>query len=296
MTRLSLLAATALFLAGCSHTVQTTSGAEYLSKYSTVESEPVFNVSSTFTAPSDKTDVRIVSVEKSDYRIKAVSETELIRQAASVEPLLTFPARFGLARIEDGKLTTIPEDEAVAWSRMSRSFNGLGSFTPVDPIIVQFTSNSLPPTASQVYVNYDGEHRFHAHDLLSKVRLGAARQHLDAVLIYEVGMGEKSDRRPLTAIKLKALGTTILSDRTLDAAGAAKAILLDVRNGYPYGTAQIEKDLSDHYKPWYSNNTRKVSREVARKSIAAALVPEVRDMFRSLVNGLRANHWRAAKR
>ena len=83
-----------------------------------------------------------------------------------------------------------------------------------------------------------------------------------------------------------------LSDHTLEAAGAAKAILLDVRNAYPYGTAQIEKDLSGYSSSWHTTSARNERREKARKSVAAALVPDVEDMLRSLINGLQARQLR----
>jgi len=277
MTRLSFLAATVLLLAGCSQTVQTTSGADYLSKSPSLTAKSVRSVSSTYTAASDVTDRPM---------------TELIREAAAVEPLLTFPARFGLARIENGELTTIPADEAALWQTMAARFDGFGSFTAVDPIIVEFTSNSLPPATHQASLrhNRDGSYRaYRSRDLPTKIRLGAARQHLDAVLIYEVGMKEKSRRRALTSVSLSTLGSMPLSDHTYEAAGAAKAILLDVRNAYPYGTAQIEKDLSGYADTWHTTSARNERREKARKSIAAALVPDVEAMLRSLINGLQAN-------
>lgn len=280
MNRFSIALA-ALALAGCSHTVQTTSGAEYLRKHAAPGSAVAMSA-----APTRSDDLSTVIV--------AASESDLIRRAASVEPLLRLPARFGLARIEDGRLTTIPADEAVLWNAMAARFTGFGSFTQVDPIIMEFTSGSLPPATTQAEIGHGGEVRYRSRDLPSKIRLGAARQHLDAILIYEVGMAEKPQRRPLTAIRLSTLGDTVVSDRTAESAGAAKAILLDVRNGYPYGTAQIEKDLSGYASAWHTTLARNERREAARRSIAADLVPEVEDMMRTLINELQAKRLRGA--
>ena len=282
MIRFSYLAATALIIAACSHIVQTTSGADYLSKFDAPGSAAVLS-------PALTTDLY------ADTGIVASSESALIREAASVEPLLSFPARFGLARIEEGRVTSIPADEAALWNAMAQRFSGFGVFTPVDPIIMEFTSGSLPPSTAQAVSGRDGSVHYRARDLPSKIRLGAARQHLDAVLIYEVGMAEKSNRRPLTSIRLSTLGNTVLSDRTSEAAGAGKAILLDVRNGYPYGTAQIEKDLSGYAGSWHTSSARSKRREAARQRIAADLVPEVEDMLRSLINEIQAKRLRAAR-
>ena len=282
MTRLSFLAATVLLLAGCSHTVQTTSGADYLSKHPSVISKSTRAVSSTYTGVGSA----------SNDTITTASEVELIRQAASVEPLLTFPARFGLARIEGGDLTTIPADEAALWEEMARRFKGFGSVTPVDPIIVEYTNNSLPPATRQV--NDYGDRVVLARDLPTKIRYGAARQHLDAVLIYEVGMAEKRGSSPLKSIRLSVLGRAQLSDHSYEAAGAAKAILLDVRNAYPYGTAQIETELSSYSSSWHSTSVQNERREKARKGITTALVSDVEDMLRSLISELQAKQLQAS--
>jgi len=178
---------------------------------------------------------------------------------------------------------------------MANRFTGFGSFTPVDPIIMAFTSGSLPPATSQAYNSGNGHVRFNGRNLPTKIRLGAARQHLDAVLIYEVGTAERRGKTPLAAIKLSILGDAVVSDRTVKAAGAGKAILLDVRNGYPYGTAQAEKDLSGYADEWFTTSARAERRENARKSIAADLVPEVETMLRTLVSELQANQLSAQK-
>ena len=284
MIRQCFAALSVLVIAGCSHTAQTTSGADYLNKF------PTSKVAKS-TSPARST------IQTNDYgetTVVAASESELIRQAAAVEPLLRFPARFGLARIEDGRVTTIPQDEAALWNEMASRFAGFGSFTPVDPIIMEFTSGSLPPATSQAYNSQHGYVQYNSRDLPTKIRLGSARQHLDAVLIYEVGMAEKHRNRPLAKIQLSTLGDTVVTDRNAEAAGAAKAILLDVRNGYPYGTAQAEKNLSDYANFWDSQNVRDERRELARKSIAADLVPEVENMMRALITGLQANQLRAS--
>ena len=72
-----------LMLNACGNTVQTTSGRDYLAAY--VE-------------PAGGPD-----------GAKSVAVTdEIVRKAAGVEPILRFPARLGLARMEGGRLTGIP--------------------------------------------------------------------------------------------------------------------------------------------------------------------------------------------
>ena len=68
------------------------------------------------------------------------------------------------------------------------------------------------------------------------IRLGAARQHLDVVLIYE-SFGKSQDRsNPLAITKLALIGY-FLPTENIEAEGLAQAVLVDVRNGYHYGSA-----------------------------------------------------------
>jgi len=80
-----ILAASALTLAACSHTTQYTSGKDYLNRY----------------------DKSAATLSASNGTIESD-----IRNIAAIEPDLQFPARIGLARIERGRLISIPQDES----------------------------------------------------------------------------------------------------------------------------------------------------------------------------------------
>ncbi len=260
MTRLSFLAATAFVLAGCSSAIQTTSGAQYLKNYETIAPELAANFGPGITAAS--------ASDKSD------GEADIFRQAAAVEPILTFPARFGLARIENGKLTSIPESEAAAWQEFTDRYSEYGSFTLVDPIIAEFTSALLQPSRK----------RYERHsDIPTKVRLGSARQHLDAVLIYDVSVSSDSENTGLAFADLTIIGGAILPTRSIEASGVANALLLDVRNGYPYGTASAEVDLSELSPSWGSDAQTTTLHEEAVEKVVNDLIPEVDTMFNDLV-------------
>ena len=265
MFRLTTLAIAAFTLVGCSHTVQTTSGAQYLSDYDAVAPQIARGIGPTIT-PATESQI-------------AVSENELIRRAAAVEPILRFPARFGLARIEAGRLTPIPETEAALWNEFATRYHAYGSFTPVDPIIAEFTSASLPPSNGAMKKR---------RDVPTKIRLGSARQHLDAVLIYEVAVASRTRNTGLAFVDLTILGGAILPTRDLQAAGIAKALLLDVRNGYPYGTASTEVDLSALSTSWGSDAREDRLQQKASAQVVSDLIPEVDAMFRDLVGRLAA--------
>jgi hypothetical protein len=245
MRTLVLSLAAALALGACDYNVQTSSGADYLARY--------------------------------DAALPATAEPDAaIRRAAAVEPILTFPARFGIARIENGRLTGIPAAEVALWTGLIEKHRSLGEFAPISPIIAEFTADAvLQPRA--------GRDRRDTGELVTTIRLGAARQHVDAVLIYEVGATSGEGLTFLAFADLTIIGGAFLPTRSLEARGVASALLLDVRNGYPYGTASAEADLSALSVTYGSDRrTEELRREAALK-VVGNLVPEVDAMFGELV-------------
>ena len=206
-----LLAGTAicLALAACEHYTQTTSGADYLKAYS---------------APAKGSP----SIDRE------------VRDVAAVEPLLRFPARIGLARIgktsewSGAELTGIPAQELKAWGDVAQRLGPkFGEFVPVSPILAQML------TPKTVHSRYET-----AAETIEQIRLGAARQHIDAVLIYESDGTANSESTPLSITEWTLIGAFILPTQDVKALGTAQALLLDVRNGYPYGAVHTSADDS----------------------------------------------------
>ncbi|WP_377508868.1 hypothetical protein [Octadecabacter sp. R77987] len=166
-----------------------------------------------------------------------------IAAAAAVEPDLRLPARIGVARVVNGQITAIPADEIALMSGINSAGARFGSFTAVSPMIAQTIETDGRP------------------DALRLARLTAARQHLDYVLVYD----------------LSAQG------RGIGATGMAQAILLDVRNGYPYGTATASAQNVRTMRTRGYYGARGLSDESARR-VTRALVPEVRAMLTALAD------------
>ena len=113
--------AAALLLGACgNHATQTSSGADYLARY-------------------DATAARSGQA--------ATGFDARLREAAAVEPVLVLPGRFGLARIENGRLTVIPGEEAELWAEMAAKHAVLGEFVPVSPLVAAVTAASLGAAA-----------------------------------------------------------------------------------------------------------------------------------------------------
>lgn len=248
--RLVLTGGLAGLLAACGHQVQTTSGSQYLAAYDNAAGET------------------------------AVTDAEIVA-AAAVEPQLRFPARLGLARIGPHGLAPVPAPEAESWRALAQRLgSGYGTFVPVSPLIAALADT---PAATP----HDGDpfrsHRRSLAEVVRQVRLGAARQHLDAVLIYETFGRSEESSNPLALTKLALIGF-FLPTEYVEAEGFAQAVLVDVRNGYTYGTASaVSKEPTRRSTTVGDSGDAHVSaRGEAEARAVASLAVEVENMVREL--------------
>lgn len=229
---------------GCSK-VQYTSGSQYLKGYSEV--------------PKDGLDKDVYDV-------------------ANIEPNLKFPARIGLARIDNGVLTVIPEAEMKHWNKLAEESNSaFGDFIPVNHLIASMVSK---PRVSKD--SYRVSHEERLHEIIRTLRLGAARQHLDVVYIYEVYGSSRSYVTPAYIANITVIGAYLLPGRRIKAKGFASGLLLDVRNGYPYGTTEaclVDSELSTSANAHH--NEHELVEELKSKA-GIKLVDETRDMMNKL--------------
>lgn len=240
----------AILFVGCSGT-QTTSGSEYLKGYAA--------------PPKSELD-------------KEVYDT------ANVDPNLKFPARIGLARIDAGSMTAIPSDESNEWEKLSKELGvEYGEFIPVSRLIAAMVTE---PSGSENKYNRSSEE--HLREIIRTVRLGAARQHLDLVLLYEVYGAGESYLTPAAITNLTIIGAFIMPGREIKAKGHATAILLDVRNGYPYGTASATVDDKTFSTSINSYENQLSLTDKTKICAAVNLVPDVKTMFTKLAEELKS--------
>lgn len=240
MTFKHLFYAAAVFtLAACSHTTQYTSGQDYLKRY----------------------DKSIASTAVHSGSIDAD-----IRNIAAIEPDLQFPARIGLARIERGRLITIPQDESESWTKLyNRLGPSFGEFVPVSPLIAAMVSAPHTPNDRAQIVN--------------DIRRGSARQHLDYVLIYEVSDTSDKSRNALQLADLSILGLFVLPSRNMKVDSTATAMLIDVRNGYPYGTATAFAERKTITTAIRANDRKMKLKDKARIMAVEELSDEVEEFM-----------------
>jgi hypothetical protein len=124
-------------------------------------------------------------------------------------------------------------EEAKAWVGLAQDLgSGYGEFVPISPLIAAMVSQPRPANQRIDAVR----------ETLEMIRLAAARQHLDAVMIYEVDATADSKNNPLSIADWTLIGAFVLPSQDVKAQGSAQAILIDVRNGYHYGTIQATAD------------------------------------------------------
>ena len=247
-TQIGLLLVLSLASVGCqSHSVQMTSGKKYLSNYT--------NYDATETNASDL--------------------NEEVKAIASIEPSIQFPSRIGLVKLFNGRITNLSVEEIEAWEELRRTMGAtFGDFIPVSPMI-----------AEMVYTprETNSKSKGNPSDIFRKVRLGAARQHLDHVLIYEVFSETKTTKLASSVANWTIIGGYFVPSREIETAGFANALLLDVRNGYPYGTASATLNATEFSaSQTYRDNSRNLS-DKNQVSTVIKLIPEVQQMMEKLM-------------
>ncbi|MGJ3232789.1 MAG: hypothetical protein ACFE0P_13435 [Oceanicaulis sp.] len=255
---LAMAGLAALALTACSYSTQTSSGADYLAGYAGYAGRAA--------AP----DAGPAAAEQA----KAANDLDAeIRQIAAIEPALRFPARIGVARVEGRQLTSVPPSELTYWGELAERLGpDTGEFAPVSPLIAAMVDPQ------------GGARNASAADLIADIRRGAARQHLDYVLVYELSGNFSQSTNVLSAADLTILGYFLLPSREVNIRGAANAILLDVRNGYPYGTAAAAVEDTDLAR---GSSARDRGRDGAERAKLAA-VEELTGEVEAMITDLRA--------
>lgn len=221
-----------LLLGACDHSLQTTSGLDYLARQ-----EMAMN-------PGAQSNAQ-------DFQAALMA-------AASVEPALKFPARIGIARVDHQSLSIIPAVEGDAWLALSQKLGpSFGEFVPLNPLVAEMTAQNFLSAQQESYFN-----------VMNKIRLGAARQHLDAVLVYTAQTQSDLAKNMLSLGDLTVLGGFFLPSRHAQYEGLATAVLIDVMQGYPYLSAQTTLTASD-LQTAFGRTARDQAMQAAVKSSAA---------------------------
>lgn len=230
-----------LALGACESNMQYSSGEDYLSRHP-------------------------VAAAGGDSKSKDAKPTieQRLREAAAVEPTLTFPARIGIARIERGQLSDIPNAEGAAWAEfVEKQGQDYGEFVPLSLLVAGMFSG----VADETVQSWTSE----SARLMNRIRLAAARQHLDAVLIYEVRSKRDKNENLLALGKLTIIGGFILPSKVSEAQGFATALLMDVMQAYPYGNVLAFADKETELSSAWGWGSDRYGSELVEKIEATAV-------------------------
>jgi hypothetical protein len=198
---------------------------------------------------------------------------EKIREVAGTKPSVQFPARIGLVKLYNGKITNLTAEEIEAWNQAKRELGeDFGEFVPLSSMIVV---HAIPPKDKKTPQD--------TSQIFSQIRLGAAGKHFEQVLIYEVFSKTKTTKLSSAVADWTIVGGYFVPSRQIDTIGYANALLLDVRSGYPYGTASTTLNTS---KISTTQTYRDESRNLAdQNEIATAirLIPQTQKMIEEFI-------------
>ena len=211
----------------------------------------------------------IQTISAADYLARGPIADPAIRAAAQAqgEPDLRFPARIGLAQVSNGRLTTTGSGDAEMFERVAGRHRALGEWVALSPFL---------------------HRREEGVSLTDQLRRTAARQHLDYLLVYEVGArpGPTGDT-PFALADVTLIGGAVLPTRVTRAQGIGNAIFLDVRSGYPYGTVSATEDLTGLARSFGTRQAEANLRARAERAVVRELLPEVEEMLARLAAAAR---------
>lgn len=194
-----------------------------------------------------------------------------VAEIAAIEPSLAFPARIGIAFIRNGQLVALPADHIDAWQPLlDRLQPDYGEVVPISPMIAAMVNPADRPSGHMETIN--------------DIRRGAARQHVDYTLIYEINRFDRRKKRnALSVTDLSIIGLFILPSRSVEVEASASAVFMDVRNGYPYGTASGVATKDGISTAVDAGDKRRSLSDRAEIAAVADLAEDVTIMFDDLI-------------
>lgn len=117
-------------------------------------------------------------------------------------------------------------------------------------------------------------------DSLDDLRLAAAKSLADVLLVYTVDTRFEAEGRSVEPLDDVPLGAEAGADARI--ISTASAVLVDVRTGYPYGTARGSARLVDIADAWSSASALDRRRLDAERQALAALVADAERLWNAV--------------
>ncbi len=246
-SKLLLLGLLVVSISACESSVQNTSGKEYLANHASISGSQTKD---------------------------AQSFQQKLHDAANIEPTLKFPARIGIARVDTkygrGNFSAIPPEEMEHWTKLSEALGKeVGQFIPVSGLVLATLKEAEDRDTK-------------TENTVQQIRLASARQHLDAVLIYEVSGKETRDSNILKVADLTVLGMFIFPSQELKSDALAGAALIDVMNGYPYAQTSASFSQEEFSTSWGRESSIEKLQVSSKAAAVEKLTKNIEKLFQEL--------------
>lgn len=190
----------------------------------------------------------------SDGKTGGEITAEDIAKARAKKPQLKFP--FSLAVYADGfSLAKMDKDLLSEWQTKLQNRGVVTNIFPLSKIGMRSTSQYSSPA-------------------LTELRLAAAEQGADALLVVRAAYDTDSYVNPFSLFYLTLIGYFIVPGSNLDILAMLDSAVIDVGNGYVYATAQAEGQASRTRPGAYMNSDamKDIAAEKALKALGENLV------------------------
>jgi len=160
-------------------------------------------------------------IEKNFSPASPISLEDIPSMTTQTQPALSPTARIAVARLDGGRLIPTPFFETEDWTYLDRR-----------------VSAEIKQLGAGTYIHYIPEIPFHGQDTMNKIdeiRLAAANEGFDHVLIY--GVGPDASWASFGKRALSETGLTVREDCKSWEAAKAKALLVNSYTGEVIGAA-----------------------------------------------------------
>jgi len=229
-----------------------------------------------YTVPGGAAPLSELGVNAQD---RAALTDNSIRQALEKKPLVTFPARLAVARVQAADYTNYEYDAHGNRQDIRRGAYSVITHPDVEKAEDFAQIANLPQIAGVALLKRVVLDQDLNSDL--ELRHAAAKLHADLLLFYtfDTTFTTETTLRPLSVISLG-----LVPNKNAKVACTASAVLMDVRNGYIYAIVEASADDHQLANAWTSQDAidqvrKRVEREALEKLITT-FKEEWRDVLR----------------
>lgn len=196
-----------------------------------------------------------------------------IEKAFEREPAATFPANMAMVRVQ-----------ATGYASMSTRGYGYGNFTVVTTRDFETEADFETLASVEGIANIAPLTRILIPENLvdtESLRISAAQLKADLLLLYTIDTAFRTDKGQVGPLQTLSLG--FLPNRKSHVDATTSAMVLDVRTGFVYGTAEFSATESQRSDFWGTEAAIETARFAAEKASFRGAVEEMQTLLKRIV-------------